>query len=33
MRYYSERDMAREYSGLLKQADAVLAEVRKQIRE
>jgi len=31
MRYSGERDMAREYDGLLQQAEAVLSQVRKQI--
>ena len=31
LRYYSERDMAREYGELLRQAEAVLAQVRAQM--
>lgn len=33
LRYTSERDMARKYGDLLRQAEAVLAQVRTQIRE
>ena len=32
LRYYSERDVANEYRGLLQQAEAVLAQVRAQVR-
>jgi hypothetical protein len=33
LRYYGERDLAREYGKLLQQAEAVLAQVRQQIHE
>jgi hypothetical protein len=31
LRYYGERDVANKYRGLLQQAEAVLAQLRKQI--
>lgn len=33
LRYYSERDVANKYRGLLQQAEAVLAQVRAQVRD
>ena len=33
LRYYGERDLAREYGDLLQQAEAVLAQVREQIQD
>ena len=33
LRYYSERDVANKYRGLLQQAEAVLAQVRAQVED
>ena len=33
LRYYSERDVANKYRGLLQKAEAVLAQVRAQVRD